>query len=91
MLIGMSKFAAMLRARNVDQIFLIDVVPARDRGRPTRPGAAARPPRREVDRMTDDVSTPGVSDIADPGAAVSVDIDAELPALDEPAPGEEKE
>ena len=57
MLIGMSHFAAMFQKRGGDRVFLIDILKVPRHGRPDRPGAAALPPSRDVDRLDNGTTT----------------------------------
>ena len=86
-LIAMSQFAAMFRERDGDRFFLIDVLEAPDRGRPTRPAAAALPPERNVDRLTD--SAPILSPETTIAPAANVPAEAAAPDLDLAVPATE--
>jgi hypothetical protein len=85
-LIGMSQFSAMLRERGTGRYFLIDMIPAPERGRPTRPGTAALPPTRDVERLDDGPAVIEVDGIEVTEALRTQGPEAALPELDGPTP-----
>jgi len=87
MLISMSHFAAMFRERGGDRFFLIDLIDAPARGRPNRPGAAALPPQREVDRVAEQAQI-GLEAVDTPDAQPDAAGAPTLPVLDDPTAGQ---
>ncbi len=82
MLIGMSEFAALFRQRSSDRIFLIDILPAPERGRRDRPDAPTVSPQREVENPRGEDAPIDVRVTADP--EVRIEAEAVAPALEAP-------